>query len=115
LCAFGFPFDDKVKAISRGLVVEGVNEHNVGEHIHPMNLSLNKKGQFVVSSGQGYVLVATGRGHEIDHAKRRAYEALSSIKLPNGFHRWDIGDKISAWELDDLGILPREESVISPP
>ena len=115
LCAFGFPFDDKVAKISKGLVVEGVNENNVGSHIHPMNMSLDKKGRFAVSSGQGYVLVATGRGHDIDHAKRRAYEALADIKLPNGFHRWDISDKISPYQLDDLNILPMEESVISPP
>lgn len=110
LCAFGFPFDDKVSTISRGLVAAGVDAHNIGEHIHPMNLKLNKNGQFVVASGQGYVLVATGRGHEIDHAKRRAYEALAPIKLPNSFHRWDIGEKISAYELDTLDILPLEES-----
>ncbi len=110
LCAFGFPFDDKIAQISRDLVVSGVDEHNVGAHIHPMNLKLNKKGQFAVASGGGYVLVATGRGHEIDEAKRRAYDALGPIKLPNSFHRWDIGDKISPYELDDLGILPLEES-----
>lgn len=115
LCAFGFPFDDKVKKISRGRVVDGVTEHNVGDHIHPMNLSLNKKGQFVVASGQGYVLVATGRGHEIDHAKRRAYEAIAPLKLRDSYKRFDISDKISAYELDALGILPLEETVISPP
>jgi phosphoribosylamine--glycine ligase len=109
LCAFGFPFDDKVAKISKGLVVEGVDEHNVGGHIHPMNLSLNKKGQFVVSSGQGYVLVATGRGPSICDAKEAAYGAMDGIKLPNSFKRFDISDKIQPHELDDLGILPLEE------
>lgn len=110
LCAFGFPFDDKVQQISRGRVVDGVDEYNVGEHIHPMNLSLNKKGQFVVSSGQGYVLVSTGRGGEIDVAKRRAYDAIASLKLRDSYKRFDISDKISPYELDALGILPLEES-----
>lgn len=114
LCAFGFPFDDQVTKISKGLVVQGVGAHNLSDHVHPMNLAVNKKGEIVVSSGQGYVLVATGRGHEIGHAKRRAYEALAPLKLPNAFHRWDISDKISAYELDDLGIFPLEEAVISP-
>ncbi len=110
LCAFGFPFDEKVQQISRGRVVDNVDEHNVGDHIHPMNLSLNKKGQFVVSSGQGYVLVATGRGREIDDSKRRAYDAIGSLKLRDSYKRFDISDKINAYDLDDLGILPLEES-----
>lgn len=110
LCAFGFPFDDKVQKISKGLVVDGVNENNVGEHIHPMNLSLNKKGQFQVASGQGYVLVATGRGGSISEAKEKAYGALEGVRLPNGYCRHDISDKIQPWELDDLGILPIEEA-----
>lgn len=112
LCAFGFPFDDKIEKISKGLVVDGVDEYNIGEHIHTMNMSLNKNGKFVVSSGQGYVLVGTGRGHEIEHAKNRAYEALETIRLPNSFKRFDISDKINTWELNDLGILPHEEAVI---
>lgn len=109
LAAFGFPFDDKVAQISKGLVVEGLDEHNLA-HLHPMNLRLNKRGQFAVSSGAGYVLVATGRGESIHDAKQRAYGVLSSVKLPNGFHRHDIGDKISPWELEALEILPVEEA-----
>lgn len=110
LCAFGFPFDEKVRDISKGLVVQGVDEYNVAEHIHPMNLALNNRGEFVVSSGGGYVLVATGRGHEIHQAKNHAYDAIASVRLPNSFKRFDISDKISAYELDSLGILPQEES-----
>ncbi len=110
LCAFGFPFDDKVAQISKGLVVQGVGAHNIAEHVHPMNLALNKRGEFVVASGQGYVLVATGRGHEIEHAKSRAYDAIRPLRLPNGYKRWDISDKINAYEVDALGILPLEES-----
>ena len=110
LIAFGFPFDDKIQKISRGRVIDNLDEHNVADHIHPMNVSLNKKGQFVVSSGQGYVLVATGRGHEIEEAKRRAYDAINPLKLRDSYKRFDISDKISPYALDELGILPLEEA-----
>lgn len=109
LAAFGFPFDDKVNSISKGRVVEGLDEHSL-EHLHPMNLRLNKKGQFCVSAGAGYVLVATGRGEKIHDAKERAYQALSVVSLDDGFNRWDISDKISPWKLDELEILPLEEA-----
>lgn len=109
LCAFGFPFADKVETASKGLVVDGLTEENL-DHVHPMNLKLDKKGRFAVSSGAGYVLVATGRGESIDAAKGRAYSNLGALTLPNGFHRWDIGDKVHPWELEDLGILSMAEA-----
>lgn len=109
LAAFGFPFDDKVSKISKGLIVEGLNEHTL-DHIHPMNLSINRQGKFVVSQGAGYLLVATGRGESIPLAKERAYEEMSAINVPNSFYRHDVSDKISTYELDELRILPLEES-----
>lgn len=109
LAAFGFPFYDQVAKISAGLVVEGLSEHNL-DHVHPMNLKLNKRGKFCVSTGDGYVLVATGRGESVYDAKRRAYDALDALKLPNGFSRRDIGEKINTWQLEDLEILPVEEA-----
>jgi phosphoribosylamine--glycine ligase len=114
LAAFGFPHEDKIEKISKGRTIDGLNEHTL-DHLHPWNVELNKKGQFVVSSGQGYVLVATGRGSEIDAAKRRAYDAIASLKLRDSYKRFDISDKLSAYQLDDLGILPLEEAVVSPP
>ncbi len=109
LAAFGFPHEDKVEKISKGRTIDGLTEHNL-EHLHPWNVELNKKGKFVVGRGQGQVLVATGSGERIEDAKRRAYEVLGQVKLQDSFHRHDISDKISTYDLDDLGILPLEES-----
>jgi phosphoribosylamine---glycine ligase len=109
LTAFGFPHDDKVKEISEGLVIDGLDENNL-DHIHPWNVRLNKKGEFVIGHGQGQVLIATGRGESIELAKTRAYDSMSTVKIPNGSHRFDISDKIDAYELDRLGILPLEEA-----
>lgn len=111
-CAFGFPFEDQATEISKGIEIRGLDEHSL-EHIHPMEVKLDKRGRFVHAGGEGYVLVATGRGESIGIAKDRAYQHLSNIKLPNGFHREDISDKINTYELEDLGILPREEMAVS--
>jgi phosphoribosylamine--glycine ligase len=111
LVAFGFPFEDKAENISKGLVVEGVDENNL-EHVHPWQMRLNKKGQFVVGHGAGIVLVTTGRGESINSAKSRAYNVMDRLSLPNGFYRHDISDKISQYELDELKIMPLEEASV---
>lgn len=110
LTAFGFPFGEKVETISKGLIVRGLDEHTI-DHIHPQNLCVNKKGKFEVSQGDGYLLVATGRGGTIQEAKSKAYGHLSAVQVPNSSHRFDIGDKIYAGELDRLNILPIEEAI----
>lgn len=109
LCAFGFPFDDKVAKISKGLTIEGLDENTL-EHIHMLQVSM-KKGKFVVGEGNGWFLCSTGRGDTIEKAKEKAYEHLEPIKVPNSFKRKDISDKISPHELERLEILPYEESL----
>lgn len=108
LAGFGFPFEDKSE-VSGGLPITGLNERSL-EHIHPMQVRMGKRG-FEVAPGDGHLLVATGRGKRIHDAKDAAYSALRGIRVPNAFHRWDIGDKVSPYELERLGIIPVEESV----
>ncbi len=110
LAGFGFPFQDKAEKISKGLVVKGLDENSL-DHVHPMQLKLDKKGRFVVGAGEGYLLVSTGRGSSIHAAKDSAYAPLHGIKVPGSFFRHDISDKIDRYRLDDLRILPLEESV----
>ncbi len=105
LASFGFPFDKEYMKASHETPILGLDEHNL-EHLHPWQAKL-KAGRFVTAGGQGHTLVATGRGENISNAKDKAYSALSSVTAPNSFHRWDISDKISPWELDDLGILEK--------
>lgn len=108
----GFPFDDKVEMISRGLAVEGLDEHSL-EHIHPLKLELDKRGKFIVSSGDGIVLTATGRGETVERAKDRAYEHLGCVRVPHAWSRRDISDKISCCELEERGILDHAEHAVS--
>lgn len=111
LCAFGFPFEDKVMKISSGLEIQGLDEHSLS-HIHPIQAKLDKRGRFVVGSGNGWFLCATGRGESIYSAKEMAYNELSKVKVPNSFHRHDISNKISHQELEELEILPLEEGLV---
>ena len=111
LTTFGFPFEEQATEISAGLEVRGLDEHSL-EHLHPMECRLDKRGKFVVAPGEGYLLVATGRGETIYGAKDMAYDQLDRVKVPNAFSRRDISEKISAWELEDLGILPLEEGSV---
>ena len=107
LFAFGFPFDDKCSKISQGLRVTGMTDSLA--HNHPMQMKRDKKGDWVVGYGAGYVEVSTGRGEAIFDAKNRAYASISGITLPNSFYRHDITQKIDEYELRRLGILPKTE------
>lgn len=109
LCAFGFPFDDKVAKISKGLEIKGLDENSL-DHIHMLQVSM-KKGKFLVGEGNGWFLCSTGRGDTVVKAKGEAYNHLDKIKVPNSFKRKDISDKISPHELDRLKIMPLEESL----
>ena len=106
LFAFGFPFEKVASEVSQGLPVNGLGESLA--HIHPMQLR-REKGTWKVGYGEGYLMVATGRGASIFDAKRSAYDALAPVRVPNSTHRWDISDKINEWELRDLKILPPSE------
>jgi phosphoribosylamine--glycine ligase len=111
LTGFGFPFEEQAVRASRGLVVRGLDEHSLA-HVHPMQLRLDRRGRFRVGFGEAYLLVATGRGQSVTSAKDAAYGALRGVRVPNSFHRWDISDKIDAWNLERLGILPVEEGTL---
>lgn len=110
LVSAGFPFEDQAKKISQGLPVRGVDEDSL-EHFHPQQM-LYDKGVFKVGYGEGYVGVVTGRGQTINQAKYNAYNNLNPIKFPNMAYRTDISEKIEAHTLNNLGILPMEESVL---
>ncbi len=112
LFAFGFPFEKVACDVSQGLPVNGMGDSLA--HIHPMQIR-RVKGEWKVGYGEGYLLVATGRGATIIDAKHSAYNALAPIRVPNSSHRWDISDKINEWELRDLKILPKMEESDYPP
>ena len=45
----------------------------------------------VLRAAGGRVLNVCARGEDLAQARARAYEAVSRIDLPGGFHRTDIG------------------------
>lgn len=104
--AFGFPFEKVTIEASQGLPVNGLPESLA--HVHPMQLR-REKGKWVVGYGEGYLLVATGRGSSIHEAKERAYDAMWPVRVPNAQYRLDISDKINEWDLRDKKILPELE------
>ena len=103
LFSFGFPFEKVAAEVSQGLPINGLPESLA--HIHLMQVRKDKKG-WKVGYGEGYLLVATGRGENIHTAKMRAYDALYPVRVPNSQHRLDISDKISEWDLREKKILP---------
>ena len=106
LFTFGFPFEKVASEISQGLPINGLPASLA--HIHLMQVR-REKGNWKVGYGEGYLLVATGRGSEIYEAKSAAYCALHPVRVPNSSHRLDISDKINKYELVGLGILPESE------
>lgn len=103
LFSFGFPHEKVAAEISQGLTINGLPESLA--HVHPMQMR-REKGSWKIGYGEGYVLVATGRGPTIGQAKYAAYDAMAPVRVPNAAHRFDITDKINEWELRDLKILP---------
>lgn len=106
LFAFGFPFEKVACEASQGLPISGLPESLA--HVHLMQVR-REKGGWKVGYGEGYLLVATGRGAAIHEAKARAYDAMYPVRVPNSQHRLDISDKISEWELREKKILPELE------
>jgi phosphoribosylamine--glycine ligase len=106
LFAFGFPFEKVTIEASQGLPINGLPESLA--HVHLMQVRRDKSG-WKVGYGEGYILVATGRGEQIYDAKRRAYDAMAPVRVPNSQHRLDISDKIDEWDLRDRKILPPRE------
>src|SRR5258708_7214914 len=94
-----------MEQVSRGLEIKGLNEESL-QHIHPIEVKIDKKGKFIHCPGGGEILCATGRGESPYKAQMEAYSNLSTVKVPNSFNRWDITEKINVSELESLEILP---------
>lgn len=112
LCAEGFPYEEQATEISRHRRIYGLDEDSLS-HIHPMEVKLDEKGRFVHAGGEGYTAVSTGRGPTVSSAKFEAYKNLERIRMHGSYYRDDISAKIDLYELEDLGILPREEAGVS--
>ena len=95
-----FPYSHGDRKGSVGFPVWGVNAGN-RYNIHPVEMMLgeghNEKGQrdaMMVSAGE-YLLVTTGTGKTIQQAKKRAYDVIGELEIPNSpMYRTDIGNRL---------------------
>lgn len=77
-------------------------------HRHYGEVGLDGSGRLVTSGLYGWTLVVTGVGPTIAEAKRRAYEHVSEVSIPNARYRLDIGDRLidgSYRRLERLGMF----------
>ena len=85
-----------------GFPIWGLSEKN-RFNFHPFNMKLGegiddagKKVPMMVSAGNA-LCVVTGTGPTVEYAKRRAYEAVDGLEIPNSpMYRTDIGDRLES-------------------
>ncbi len=95
-----FPYSHLVRADVTGFPVWGINADN-RFNIHPAEMMLgegfNKKGKkesMLVSAGD-YLLIATGTSNTVSSAKKKAYNVIDELEIPNSpMYRTDIGNRL---------------------
>lgn len=95
-----FPYSHMTRKEVTGFPVWGINPGN-RFNIHPAEMMLgegfNEKGQkepMLVSAGD-YLLITTGTGKSVQQAKKRAYDVIDELEIPNSpMYRTDIGNRL---------------------
>jgi phosphoribosylamine--glycine ligase len=85
MAAKGYP-----GAYTRGTVIEGLDAAGAVEGVEIFHAGTKAEGGKIVANG-GRVLNVSAIGKTVGEAQRRAYEAVSRIRWPEGFCRHDIG------------------------
>jgi len=91
----GMPFEIAYDKYGRNLPIIGINKKNK-EHIKLAQVC--KKDGNLYTAGSGYVLTVNGSGKTMEAARRRAYERVNQITIPNAVYRLDIG---SHWKKEE--------------
>jgi phosphoribosylamine--glycine ligase len=99
-----FPFDDPTTydENSRNAAVVFRTESREGIHLEDTK---EVDGQWRVAGESGMPLVVTGKGETMQSARRRAYERVDDVVIPNLYYRDDVGerwidgdgDRLQAW------------------
>ena len=99
-----FPFDDPTTydESSRNAAVVFRTESREGIHLEDTK---EVDGQWRVAGESGMPLVVTGKGETMQSARRRAYERVDDVVIPNLYYRDDVGerwidgdgDRLQAW------------------
>ena len=98
MAARGYP-----GAYEKGSVIEGLEKASQDDDVVVFHAGTKKVGGQVIATG-GRVLNITALGSTVKDAQTRAYDAISSIRWPEGFCRRDIGWRAVARE------MPTEQS-----
>ncbi len=88
-----FPYEFGYAELSRGrpIFFDGIGMDDQALHYG----EVERDGDRLVTSGSiGYVLVATGVGDTVRHAKSNAYEIVRKVAVANARYRNDIGDRL---------------------
>jgi phosphoribosylamine---glycine ligase len=112
-----FPHRDGYARLSKGLPIVFRADLDAEEqrlHLHPGEVTLT--GDTLLTSGSlGYVMVATGAGHDVAAARQAAYRTAARVVVPNLRYRLDIGQRFIEADratLERLGWLsppPRDD------
>ena len=98
-----FPFDDpeSFKMYAEDATVLFKKPNTDGVHIADIKLVEN---DWFLAGQSGYAVIATAHGITVDEARRRVYERVKNIMIPNMFYRTDIGhrwfndsDRLQTW------------------
>ncbi|MGZ6097702.1 MAG: hypothetical protein ACXWLL_04860, partial [Myxococcaceae bacterium] len=61
-------------------------------HLHPGEVT-RAGGTLLTAGSVGYVMVATGAGHDVPAARGAAYRTAAKVVVPNLRYRLDIGQR----------------------
>lgn len=85
LAAKGYPATPQ-----KGTEIRGLEDAAKVPGVEIFHAGTRRDGSRLIANG-GRVLNVTARGRTVSDARERAYEAISRIDWPEGFHRTDIG------------------------
>jgi phosphoribosylamine--glycine ligase len=85
MAAKGYP-----GSYARSTVIEGLDDAAKVEGVEIFHAGTKAEGGKILANG-GRVLDVSAIGKTVGEAQRRAYEAVSRIRWPDGFCRHDIG------------------------
>jgi len=85
MAAKGYP-----GSYARGTVIDGLDAAGAVEGVEIFHAGTKSENGKILANG-GRVLNVTAIGKSVVEAQRRAYEAISRIRWPDGFYRHDIG------------------------